>query len=263
MSSTRARFASDLDQLLLGPTTTALVASDARHFLEQRTALLRSEGEGLIDHPLPDEQEGVVGEVRRIEQVHEVAQADPALVEEVVVLARAVEPAPELEDLELDRQEPVGVVDHERDVGHPLRGALLRAGPDDVLRLARAERPTLLAERPAEGVGEVALARAVGPDDGADPAPEFDARPLGERLEALHAEGEEARFGGSLRLGHARSPSVVSGGAFRRRSIAWAAAAVSALRRDGPSPTPSRSPFTQTSIRKDFSWSGPLASVNR
>ena len=36
--------------------------------------------------------------------------------------------------------------------------------------------------------------------------------------------------------------------------MACAAADVSAVRRDGPSPTPSRSPSTHTSIRNDFSW---------
>ena len=45
--------------------------------------------------------------------------------------------------------------------------------------------------------------------------------------------------------------------------LAWAAADVSAVRRDGPSPAPSTSPSTQTSIRNDFSWSGPDASTSR
>jgi hypothetical protein len=35
------------------------------------------------------------------------------------------------------------------------------------------------------------------------------------------------------------------------------------VRRDGPSPTPSAWPSTQTSIRNSFSWSGPLASTIR
>jgi len=42
-----------------------------------------------------------------------------------------------------------------------------------------------------------------------------------------------------------------------------AAAAVSAAWRDGPSPTPSIVPATQTSILNDFSWSGPVASRSR
>ena len=52
-----------------------------------------------------------------------------------------------------------------------------------------------------------------------------------------------ASVGRALAPGCARSPR--------------AAAAVSATRRDGPSPTPSTSPSTQTSTRNDFSWSGP------
>jgi hypothetical protein len=43
-------------------------------------------------------------------------------------------------------------------------------------------------QRPAEGVGEVALAGAVGPDDGVDAGDELDDGPLGERLEALQTE---------------------------------------------------------------------------
>ena len=65
----------------------------------------------------------------RVEQVDEVAQPDPLLVEEVVVLAAAVQPPAELEDLEVDRQQAVAVVEDERHVGHALGGALLRARP--------------------------------------------------------------------------------------------------------------------------------------
>ena len=56
-----------LDELLLGPSATTLVAPDAGDLLEQRATFLGPEGEGLVDHPLADEQEGVVGEVRAIE----------------------------------------------------------------------------------------------------------------------------------------------------------------------------------------------------
>ena len=78
-----------------------------------------------------------------------------------------------------------------------------------------------------------------------------------------------ARSRGSPGVGrsaHATPPSGPGSAAARacgprRRSSAWAAAAVSAARRDGPSPMPSRSPATQTSIRNDFSWSGPLESA--
>ena len=73
-------------ELLLGLPPATLVAAHAGDLLEQRPAFLGSEGQGLVDHALADEQEGVVGEMRRIEQVDQVAQADPLLVEQVVVL---------------------------------------------------------------------------------------------------------------------------------------------------------------------------------
>ena len=107
-----------LGELLLGLAPAPLVAADAGDLLEQRPPLLGPERERLVDHALADEQERVVGEVRRVEQVDEVAQPDPLLVEQVVVLAGAVQPAAELEDPEVDRQQAVGVVEDEGDVGH-------------------------------------------------------------------------------------------------------------------------------------------------
>ena len=198
-----------LDELLLRPATTTLVAAHPGDLLEQRPALLGPQGQRLVDHPLPDEEECVVGEVGRVEQVDQVAQADPRFVQEVVVLTGAVQPPAELQDLVVDRQQAVGVVEDEGHVGHALRRALVRAGPDDVLGLARPERPALFAERPAQRVGEVALARSVGSDDGADPRSELDVRPLGERLEAVDPEGEQTRLG---RAG----PHALLGGPRRR-----------------------------------------------
>ena len=131
--------------------------------------------------------------MRGIEQIDEIAQPDPLLVQQVVVLSGAIQPTAQLEDLVIDRQQAVAVLDDQGHVGHPEGGPLLRPGPDHVLGLARPQGATLLAECPAQGVGQVALARPVGADDGADPGPELDARPLRERLEALQAQGEEAR----------------------------------------------------------------------
>ena len=144
-----------------------------------------------------------------------------ALVQQVVVLARAVEPAADLEHPVVDRQQAVGVVEDEGDVGHADRRPALRSGEDDVLALARPERPALLAERPAEGIGEVALARAVGPDDRADAAAELDDGPLGEGLEAVEPKTEQPGRGA-----HPRPPRVTRrprpparrGPARRRRS---------------------------------------------
>ena len=241
MSSTRARFDLGLGELVLGLAPATLVASDAGDLLEQRPALLGSQRERLVDHPLADEQERVVGEVGGVEQVDEVAQPDPLLVEQVVVLAGPVEPAAELEDAVVDRQETVGVVEDEGHVGHAEGRAPLGAGEDHVLALPAAQRPTLLAEGPAQRVGQVALARAVRSDDRADAGSELDDRPLGERLEALEPECQETR--------RCRHAGVVS----RRPGRAASAAAISADFCDRPSPVPRTLPPTATSTRKVFS----------
>jgi hypothetical protein len=125
-----------LGQLFLGLATATLVPPDTGHLLEQRPTFLRPERQRLVDHALADEQEGVVGEVRGVKQVDEVAQPDALLVEQVLVVPAAEQPPTELQDLEIDRQQPIRVVQHERHVGHALGGPLLGARPDDVLGLA-------------------------------------------------------------------------------------------------------------------------------
>ncbi len=249
-------------ELILGLATPPLVPADTGNLLEERPALLGPECQCLIDHPLPDEQERVVGEVPRVEQVDEIAQPDALLVEQVVVLARSIESPAQLEDAEVDREQPVGVVEDERHVRHAQRRPLVGSGEDHVLGLAAAQGTPLLPEGPAQRVGEVALPRAVGTDDRADPAAELDDRPLGERLEALEPESYETRGGAhptSSACGVAdipvASPAVLARSARsdRMASSAWPAAAVSAVRRDGPSPRPSRRSSTQTSIRNSFS----------
>ena len=129
MSSTRARFPSASVELLLGLAPPPLVAPDAGDLLEQRPPLLGAERQRLVDHALADEQERVLGEVRAVQQVDEVAQPHALAVEQVVVLARAVEAPAELDHAVLDRQQGVAVVEHERHVGHALGRRASRSPP--------------------------------------------------------------------------------------------------------------------------------------
>ena len=80
------------------------MSPDARYLFEQRSPLLGSKRQRLVDHSLADEQERVVRQVRTVEQVDEVAQPNPLLVEQVLVLAAAEQAATELKDLEIDRE---------------------------------------------------------------------------------------------------------------------------------------------------------------
>ena len=155
-------------QPLLGLTSSTLVASHAGRLLEQRSSFLGAQGERLIDHALADEQEGVVGQVGGIEEIDEVAQAHLLAIEQVLVLARAEEPSTALDESVFDRQQTIVVADDEAHVGHARGVPAGGTGEDDVLRLAGSQRAALLAERPPQGIGEIALAAAIGTDDGAD-----------------------------------------------------------------------------------------------
>ena len=116
-------------ELVLRPAAPALVAANAGDLLEQRPPLLRPQRERLVDHALADEQERVLGEVRRVEQVHEVLQPNALAVQEVVVLAGPVQAPAELDHAELDRQQAVAVVEGELHVGHADRAAASPSPP--------------------------------------------------------------------------------------------------------------------------------------
>ncbi len=180
-------------ELRLGAAAAALVATDSGYLLEERAALLRSQREGLVHHPLADEQECVVCEVRRVQELDDILETDPLAIDEVVVLPGPEQPATDLEDGEVHWHQAVRVVEHERHVGHAERRPAVGAREDDVLRAARAQGAALLAEGPPERVGQVALSRTVRTDDGIDPRYELDGRPFRERLEPLQAQGLEAR----------------------------------------------------------------------
>ena len=89
----------------------------------------------------------------------------------------------------LDRQRAVGVVDRERDLGAAERGPTGRAGEDDVLHLAAAQRlRALLADHPGDGVDHVRLARSVRAHDARDARLEAQRRRRREGLETLQGQ---------------------------------------------------------------------------
>ena len=78
------------------------------------------------------------------------------------------------------------VVDHQRHLGKAHLGPLRRAAEDDVLHLGAPEAlAALLTHDPADGVGNIGLARAVGAHDGGDILAEVQDRLIREGLESL------------------------------------------------------------------------------
>ena len=94
-----------------------------------------------------------------------------ALAVDLVLAGAVAEHPPGDRDLGVvDRQRVVGVVDRQGDLGPAQRGPAGGAGEDDVFHLAAAQRlGALLAEHPGDRVDDVALARAVRPDDAVMP----------------------------------------------------------------------------------------------
>ena len=184
-----------------------LVPRDARGFLEDRPALLRAGQQHRVDLALLDDRVGVGPDARVEEQLADVAESHPLVVNQVLARAVAVEAALDKDLVGLDRQAPAAasraallaprlgilvalvflervaqgqfdqfgvgvddrVVEPERHRGQARGGASGRAGEDDVDHLLAAEgfaRP--LAQHPFDGIDDIGLAAAVGPDNARD-----------------------------------------------------------------------------------------------
>src|SRR5690606_8288853 len=111
------------------------------------------------------------------------------LVDEVVAVAIAIEPAGDLDvriARVLDRHVGAVVLEGDGHLGHARRAALLGAVEDDVLHGGAAQMlGAHLAHDPAQRVYDVRLAAAVRPDDTGDPFAEAHGDAVGKRLEAL------------------------------------------------------------------------------
>ena len=176
-------------QLQLGPAAALAVLAEAGRLLDQEAALARLRVDDRLDPPLADHRVHLPAEVRVGEDVGDVGEPAAGAVEAVDAVAGAVEAALHGDLGELGGGAAVGVVDHDLDLGGAALADALAAGGDHVLHRGAADRArALLAERPEDGVGDVALAGAVGADDHADAGRELEAHPLGERLEPLHRD---------------------------------------------------------------------------
>src|SRR5690606_17784015 len=105
-----------------------------------------------------------------VEQFLNVAQTTGSVIQAILAAPAPVHAAGDDGFAEWRGERPVRVVDGQADVGET-QGPAARAAPEnEILHPAAPELPgILLPEDPTNGVGEVALAAAVGADDGGDP----------------------------------------------------------------------------------------------
>ena len=155
-----------LSQLPFGFGGAGPVGQDAGRLLEDRAPLLRLLGEDAVDPALL--QRGVAGggQAGIGEQLAHVAQPALRAVDEVLALTGAVQAALDGDLGGRDRQPLVLIGEDERHLGHAHRPAAAGAVEDHVLHPLGAQRAgRLLAQRPADGVHDVALSAAVGADE--------------------------------------------------------------------------------------------------
>ena len=230
-------------ELQLGGAAAGLVLGDPGGFLDQLAAIGRPRAENHPDLALLDDGVGLGAQPGVHQQFVDVAQPAVSAVDEVLALARAIEPAGHLDiahrldGIEGQRRAASGVgqmpvvvagtvavavavaVDgglwdpgvgarRQRDAAQPQRhlrrpGRLagVAAAEDDVFHLVAAQAlGALLTEHPGERVGDIALAAAVGADDGGDAAVEGQLGAIGKRLEsgdfeAIETHGHPRRRG--------------------------------------------------------------------
>ena len=143
-------------KLVLGLIALGLVNGDACCLFKQLAPLLRALRQRLVDEALADDGIGALAQPRASQQLADVTQAHAVAVEVILVLARAVGAAADLNLVEVDRQPARRIVEGQHDVRHAEPGALFAAGEDHVFGAFAAQRAeALFAEHPAQRVGYI------------------------------------------------------------------------------------------------------------
>ena len=181
-----------------------LVARDPRGLLDEDAPLPRLGREHVVEALLVHEGIRLGVDAGSGEEVLDVAQTAHVAVQQVLALARPIEPAGHRDLAPRNLQLPV-VVEDEAHLGHPDRLARGRAVEDHVLHLVAPQGlGALLPERPADGVGDIGLAAPVGADDAGHPGEDLHFGLVGEGFEAVDEYRREPHSSGRQR----RPPAI-------------------------------------------------------
>ena len=162
---------------------------DPGGFFDDRPPVLGPRVQHRVELALPDDHVLLAADAGVGEEVLDIEQPARNAVDEVLRLTGAEEHPRDRHLGELDRQQPRGVVDRERDLGPAERRPIGGSGEDDVVHLGAAQRPGALgAEHPRDRIHDVRLARPVGADDDTHPGFELECGLVREGLEALQRQ---------------------------------------------------------------------------
>ena len=149
--------------LARGALLATLVLGDARGLLDERAALLRTALKDGVKLALADDGMGILAQARIVQDVLDIHETARALVDEVLALTRTVHAPRDGNLVEIDGEHVVGIVEHERDLGHAHGLARRGTREDDILHgLAAQLLRALLAQNPEDGIGDIRFTGAVG-----------------------------------------------------------------------------------------------------
>ena len=169
-----------------------LEAADAGGLLEDHAAVARRRLQQAVDFALLDDAVGLRAHAGARQKVADVAEPGGIAIDEVFAFAAAIDAAGDMHLGRVERQQPVGVVESERDFGGVQGPAAAGAVEDDVGHFAAAEAlDALFAQHPLDGVDDVRLARAVRPHHHRDARRKLEPGAVGETLETDDFEGLE------------------------------------------------------------------------
>src|SRR5699024_519566 len=174
-------------EAVLGLGAAVAVRGDAAGFFKNPPPLAALGGHDLGDAALPDDGIAVPADAGVQQQLVDVLQPAGLAVDGVFAVPRAVVPPPDGDLRRVQVQGVVGVVQRQPDRRIPHGPPPPGAAEDDVLHFAGAAQLAAagLPQHPADGVGKVAFARAVGPHHPGDAPAERDPDLVGKTLEAL------------------------------------------------------------------------------
>jgi len=183
-----------------------LQAADARRLLQHQAALLRTGADEGADPALADHRRRPRAARQVGEQRLHVARPHLLPVGAVRAAGAALDAAGDLHLGQPGERRGEVSLKRQRHLGAVVAGAGCGAGEDHVVHLGAAQRPgAALSHRPAQRVGHVALAAAVGSHDAREAGQDGELHGVGKALEAGDAQMGEMR-------GRASQPRRVDGG---------------------------------------------------
>jgi len=162
---------------------------DARSLFEQETALFRIGAEHHINFALIQGEIGFSADASVEKELNYVAETAAGSVDEAFTLIGSVDATGDVHLRVFQREPAGGVVEGKgnfRDAGGAADSA---SGKDDILELSAPEgSDVLLAQRPYNGVRDIAFARAVRAHDCRDSGRKLKGDRIGEGFEAVNIE---------------------------------------------------------------------------